>query len=255
MHILHHYNCKINNSMKKVSLLLLTMLLTFGCNQKTKEQVSATQESKPQPSAIEIRNHEIQDSLKKVKNDSLALIAWGDVIFGMNMKEVLATETFKGGDKYDDSITMEFERERNLKRAFGLNNLAVFWAEFKENELYRIYIKSYYLTADNIDDIVSECDLFIRNFTEKYGVPSYKKNGVNISDFNDDEEFEYAKFQIGDKTITIALGELTNQFKFYYSIYIDNDKFPQKKHIMTEKEIKQVRKQMEETEKIRNNSF
>ena len=254
MHILHHYNCKINNSMKKVSLLLLTMLLTIGCNQKTKEQEDV-QESKPQLTIAEKRNQEIQDSLNQIRTDSLSLIAWGDAKFGMSMKEVLATETFKGGRKYDDSITMEFERERNLKKAFGFNNLAAFWARFKENELYRIYIKSYYLTADNIDDIVRECDLFIRNFTEKYGVPSYKKNGVNISDFNDDEEFEYAKFQIGDKTITIALGELTNQFKLYYSIYIDNDKFPQKKHIMTEKEIKEVRKRMEETEKIRNNSF
>ena len=233
--------------MKNVSLLLLTMLLTIGCNQKTKEH-GDFQESKPQLTSAEIRSQETQDSLKKVKNDSLALIAWGDVKFGMSMKEVLATETFKGGRKYDDSITMEFEREQNLKRAFGLNNLAVFWAEFKENELYRIYIKSYYLTADNIDDIVSECDLFIKYFTEKYGTLTYKKSRVSISDFNDGEEFEYVKLQIEDKTITIALGELRNQFKFYYSIYIDNNKFPKKKHVMTEKEIKQVRKQMEETE-------
>ena len=39
------------------------------------------------------------------------------------------------------------------------------------------------------------------------------------------------------------------------TIYIDNNKFPKKKHVMTEKEIKEVRKRMEETEKIRNNSF
>ena len=241
--------------MKKVSLLLLTMLLTFGCNQKTKEQVGATQESKPQLTAIEIRNLAIQDSLEQAKVDSLALIAWGDVIFGMNMKEVLATETFKGGRKYDDSIAMEFERERNFKRAFGLNNLAAFWAEFKEGELYRIYIRSYYLTANNISDLVMECNLFIKYFTEKYKNPSYKKCRVNISEFNPGEEFDYAKFQIGDKTITIVLGELSSENEFYYHVYIDNSKFPKKKHAQTEKEIKQVRKQMEETEKIRNNSF
>ena len=254
MHILHHYNCKINNSMKKVSLLLLTMLLTFGCNQKTKEQVGATQESKPQLTAAEIRNLAIQDSLEQVKVDSLALIAWGDVKFGMSMKEVLATEAFKGGNKYDDSITMGFEREQNFSRAFGLK-LVTFWAEFKENELYRIYIDSYTPTANEINDLVMECDLFIKFFTEKYGAPSYKKNRVNISEFNSGEEFEYAKFQIGDKTITIVLGELSSEVRFYYHVYIDNDKFPKKKHVMTEKEIKEVRKQMEETEKIRNNSF
>ena len=89
--------------MKKVSLLLLTILVTIGCNQKQKEQV-VSQESNPQLTATEIRNQEIQDSLKKVRNDSLALIAWGDVKFGMSMKEALATEIFKGGNKYDDSL-------------------------------------------------------------------------------------------------------------------------------------------------------
>ena len=240
--------------MKKVSLLLLTILLTIGCNQKPKEQV-VSQESNPQLTAAEIRNQEIQDSLKKVRNDSLALIAWGDVKFGMSMREALATEIFKGGNKYDDSISMEFERERNFKRAFGLNNLAAFWGEFKENELYRIYIDSYNPTANSINDLVSDCDIFIKKFTEKYGEPSYKKSKVKISEFNSGEEFEYAKFQIGDKTITIVLGELSDEVKFYYHVYINNDKFPQKKHVMTEKEIKEEQKQKEETEKIRNNSF
>lgn len=240
--------------MKKVSLLLLTILLTIGCNQKQKEQV-VSQESNPQLTAAEIRNKEIQDSLKKVRNDSLALIAWGDVKFGMNMKEALATEIFKGGNKYDESITMEFERERNFKRAFGLNNLAAFWGKFKENELHRIYIDSYNPTANGINDLVSDCDIFVKNFTEKYGEPSYKKSKVNISEFNSGEEFEYAKFQIGDKTITIVLGELSSEVKFYYHVYIDNSKFPQKKHVMTEKEKREEQKQKEDTEKIKNNSF
>ena len=254
MFIPHHHNSKINNSMKKVSLLLLTILLTIGCNQKQKEQV-VSQESNPQLTAAEIRNQKIQDSLKKVRNDSLALIAWGDVKFGMNMKEALATEIFKGGNKYDESITMEFERERNFKRAFGLNNLAAFWGKFKENELHRIYIDSYNPTANGINDLVSDCDIFVKNFTEKYGEPSYKKSKVNISEFNSGEEFEYAKFQIGDKKITIVLGELSSEVKFYYHVYIDNSKFPKKKYVMTEKEKREEQKQKEDTEKIKNNSF
>ena len=240
--------------MKKVSLLLLTILLTIGCNQKPKEQV-VSQESNPQLTAAEIRNQEIQDSLKKVRNDSLALIAWGDVKFGMSMREALATEIFKGGNKYDDSTTMEFERKRNFKKAFGLNNLASFWGEFKENELCRIYIQSNYLTANGINDLVSDCDIFIKKFTEKYGAPSYKNSKIDISEFNPEENFVYAKFQIGDKTITIALGELDSEVKFYYHVYIDNSKFPKKKHVMTEKEKREEQKQKEETEKIRNNSF
>ena len=125
--------------MKKVSLLLLTILLTIGCNQKPKEQV-VSQESNPQLTAAEIRNQEIQDSLKKVRNDSLALIAWGDVKFGMSMREALATETFKGGDKFPDSnrISMNFNDERNFRKAFGLNESSEIWAKFQENELTSI---------------------------------------------------------------------------------------------------------------------
>lgn len=250
--MLHYYNCKINNSMKKVSLLLLTMLLTFGCNQKTKEQVGATQESKPQLTAIEIRNLAIQDSLEQVKVDSLALIAWGDVKFGMNMKEVLATEIFKGGKRDGNYISMNIDKIIKYKKILGLNDFGL-WAEFEDNELYRIYTISSYRTFNDIDKLYDDCDIYIRQFTEKYGTPIYKKDEITLSDCKS-EEFVYTKFQIKNKTITIVLGEL-GQIGLYYKIFIDHDKFPKKKHAMTEKEIKQVRKQMEETEKIRNNSF
>ena len=150
---------------------------------------------------------------------------------------------------------MEFERKRNLKRAFGLNEFWAIEAQFQENELTRIYIESADLTANHIDKLKRDCEIFINNFTKKYGEPSYKKSKVNISEFNSGEEFEYAKFQIGDKTITIVLGELSSEVRFYYHVYIDNSKFPKKKHIQTEKEKREELKQREETENIRNNSF
>lgn len=237
--------------MKKISLLLTTILLTIGCNQKQKEQISS-QESKPRLTAAEIRNQEIQDSLEQVKVDSLALIAWGDVKFGMNMKEVLATEIFKGGKRDGNYISMNTDKIIKYKKILGLNDFGL-WAEFEDNELYRIYTISSYRTFNDIDKLYDDCDIYIRQFTEKYGTPIYKKDEITLSDFNS-EEFVYTKFQIKNKTITIVLGEL-EQIGLYYKIFIDNDKFPKKKHAMTEKEIKQVRKQMEETEKIRNNSF
>ena len=101
--------------MKKISLLLTTILLTIGCNQKQKEQISS-QESKPRLTAAEIRNQEIQDSLEQVKVDSLALIAWGDVKFGMNMKEVLATEIFKGGKRDGNYISMNTDKIIKYKK-------------------------------------------------------------------------------------------------------------------------------------------
>ena len=72
---------------------------------------------------------------------------------------------------------------------------------------------------------------------------------------NSGEEFEYAKYQIGDKTITILLGEQNREVKFYYKIYIENDKFPQKKHVQTEKEKKEEQRRMKEAKEIKENSF
>lgn len=239
--------------MRKVLLLFVTLLLNMSCNNnqkvQTKNEISNT------PTAEEIRKQEIQDSLKQVEIDSLALIAWGDVKFGMSMKEALNTETFENGDKYDNSITMEFNNERNFKKTFGLNELTNFWGDFTENELTKIRIESYHFTANHLDDLISDCDIFINNFTRKYGKPSFKKDKVNISEFNSGEEFEYAKFQVGDKSITILLGESNLSVKYYYEVLIENHTFPKKKRIKTEKEKREEQKQMEKAEKIRNNSF
>ena len=239
--------------MRKVLLILPMMLITISCNHKQKEQTESPQTKTL--TATEIRNQEIQDSLKQVKTDSLALIAWGDAKFGMTMKEVLATKSFKGGDKYSNWIVMGYERERIFTSSIGVNNIASIETEFKENELTRINIKSYNLTANYIDDLVRDCNIFISNFTKKYGNPSYQKDKVNISEFNSGEEFEYAKYQIGDKTITILLGEQSREVKFYYKIYIENDKFPKKKHVQTEKEKKEEQRRMKEAKEIKENSF
>ena len=239
--------------MRKVMLILPMMLITISCNHKQKEQTESPQTKTL--TATEIRNQKIQDSLKQVKTDSLALIAWGDAKFGMTMKEVLATKSFKGGDKYSNWIVMGYERERIFTSSIGVNNIASIETEFKENELTRINIESYKITANRIDDLVRDCNIFIRNFTEKYGNPSYQKDKVNISEFNSGEEFEYAKYQIGDKTITILLGEQSREVKFYYKIYIENDKFPKKKHVQTEKEKKEEQRRMKEAKEIKENSF
>ena len=115
--------------MRKVMLILPMMLITISCNHKQKEQTESPQTKTL--TATEIRNQKIQDSLKQVKTDSLALIAWGDAKFGMTMKEVLATKSFKGGDKYSNWILMGYERERIFTRSIRVNNIASIETEFK----------------------------------------------------------------------------------------------------------------------------
>lgn len=150
---------------------------------------------------------------------------------------------------------MEYNREREFKKSFGLNDLSLIRADFQKNELTSITIGSNVLTANNIDNLTRDCDIFIRNFTKKYGEPSFKKEQVNISDFNSGEEFIYAKYQIGDKSITIVLGEERLDILFYYKIYIENDQFPKKKHVQTEKEKKEEERKRKEAEEIKRNSF
>lgn len=171
-----------HKAMRKILLLITIILLTISCNHKPKEQIESP-ETKTL-TAAEKRNQEIQDSLKQLKIDSLALIAWGDVNFGITMKEALATETFKGGYKYSYNIVMEFNRKWEFQKSFGLNHLALIRADFQKNELTSITIESNVLTANYIDNLTRDCDIFIRNFTKKYGEPSFKKEQVNITDFN-----------------------------------------------------------------------
>lgn len=244
--------------MKKIATVFILILLITSCNHKNKGLII------PQDSdsiiKVEKRNQEIQDSLNQIRTDSLSLIAWGDAKFGMSMKEVLATESFKNGYKYSskdfNSISMDFDKIWKLKEIFNLNlSVGQLEAYFQEDELTKIEIESYKLTADKIKELVADCDIFIKNFTNKYGNPSYQCSRVNILNFEAGTVFTYARFRIGSKSITIKLGERNSGHKYYYIIYIENDKFPQKKHIQTEKEKREEQKRMEEAEKIRNNSF
>lgn len=237
--------------MKKLLILFAILLTVTSCNQKSKVQ-SENSEMKV-PTAADIRKKEIQDSIDQRRKDSLALIAWGDVKFGMSMKEVLATEAFRGGERDGNLISMNIDKAIELEKALALNYLGRLTAKFEENELCRIYTVSYYVEDSDINKLVSECDFLIRNFTNKYGTPIYKKDRVNLSDFNSGE-FMYSKHQIRNKTVIITLGKLTN-IGYYYKLFIDNDNFPTKKQIISEKMTKKIRKQMEEAEKTKNNSF
>lgn len=152
--------------MKKIATVLILILLIISCNHKNKGLIN------PQDSdsiiRVEKRNQEIQDSLNQIRTDSLSLIAWGDAKFGMSIKEVLATESFKNGYKYSskdfNSISMDFDKIWKLKEIFNLNlSVGQLEAYFQEDELTKIEIESYKLTADKIKELVADCDIFILN--------------------------------------------------------------------------------------------
>ena len=242
-------------TMKQALQLFIITLLIVSCTKKQSNQIE--QYDSMIFTDAEIRNQEIQDSLQQARLDSLALIAWGDAKFGMSMKETLSTNAFKNGRKQHgvDEITMNFDQEFKFKKLFELNNLAGISAYYQENELKRISIKSYYVRANYINELIMDCNIFAKEFTKKHGSPSFQKGKTNILDFTVGKEFTYAKFKMKDKNIVIKLGELYDGGNYYYIIYIEKDKFPKKKHVKTEKEKKEEQRRMKEAKEIKENSF
>ena len=161
--------------MKQALQLFIITLLIVSCTKKQSNQIE--QYDSMIFTDAEIRNQEIQDSLQQARLDSLALIAWGDAKFGMSMKETLSTNAFKNGRKQHgvDEITMNFDQEFKFKKLFELNNLAGISAYYQENELKRISIKSYYVRANYINELIMDCNIFAKEFTKKHGLSLISK--------------------------------------------------------------------------------
>lgn len=245
--------------MKNILLFAFVMLLLSGCNinnQKQKNQERqdslARVEKRKQDSIARIkkRKQEIEDSLRLIRIDSLALIAWGDAKFGMSKKEVLSTNAFKGSNVYNSSISMNYKNEMNFESDNNLKIGINIEAIFKMDELFRIEIKSTPTTASYIDDLEKDAKRISQKFTEKYGKPEYSfDKEINVFDFNEGEEFRYKSWYIGGKAIYIQFGEKYSGSKYYYSIVIVNSKFPTKEDPEQAKKLQEQDKEKKEREK------
>lgn len=236
--------------MRKVLLILATTLLTISCNHKQKEQTESPQTKTL--TATEIRNQEIQDSLKQVKTDSLALIAWGDAKFGMTMEEALKTNAFKD---YSSNVSdTELGQKLSLsieKLEIGNYNIDVlqFNVFFRNNELCDILIKSYPQPADHIDDLVNDALVIANQFYKKYGEATKSFDGqLSAFHLSKREPFYLRRWKISSKEINITFWEKSG-YEYDYSISIDNWRYPLKKDLKrTKKEVKKQkeRKKLEE---------
>ena len=259
---LHTIRRTIYKFMKKLLLffILIIVIAYYGYNYKGKTEV-IPQQASDSIILIDKREQEVQDSIEQVRIDSLSLIAWGEVKFGISMKKALSTEIFRNGHTYSDRetdlyrISMEYDKLMKLKKILGLNiPFELLDASFHKDELTDIHIKSYNANPNEIPKLVADCNTLIKNFKEKYKAPSYQRDYIHTSNFESGKEFTYAKFQIGSKSIIIKLGKVSHE-DYYYIIYIANNQFPKKKHVQTEKEKQEEAKSMREAEEIKNNSF
>ena len=227
--------------------LVFTFLIfcAFSCNNQEKKHIE--QKRLDSLARAEKRSMEIADSIKKVILKEQSLIAWGDAKFGMSQKEVLSTHAFKGSDVYDNSISMKYENRQIANTKMGIGT---FWAHFKMDELYRIDIQTYNQTANYIDDLQSDAEKIAYQFEKKYGSPTYSMGkDISIFDFNEDEEFLYKKWTIGNKTIYIQFGEVYSESEYYYRIAIINSDFPTKEDPEEKSQKELNRKEQEEKAK------
>ena len=197
--------------------------------------------------------HEMQE---RARADSLAIIAWGDLKFGMSKSEALQTVSLKKGTVNGNTISMDFDTRFALEQAFGLKEFRQFDVTFEENELSFVTIKSSKVSASRIDDLVNDCKILADNFAKKMGEPVISKDEeINVFSFNDGKMFDFACFSIGDKYVFIKLGETCSGSEYFYEVNIGNSHNPMKKHEPTPEEKAQRQKEDEERQRIIDNSF
>lgn len=226
--------------MKHLLYIMLFAILTFGCSYKQKR----IKEQERLDSVARIQK-EIQDSIDKIRIDSLAKIAWGDALFGMSIEEALNTNAFKGSDisNTENGQVLNLSTE---KRKIGNINIDIMYirAYFEMNELCDISIRSYPQSANHINDLENDAISIANKFEKKYGKPTKSLDRkVSIIDLSD-RPLDLRKWNIGyDKTIFISLREETSGYEYYYEVSIVSWKHPIKKD--TKKEKQEAEKQRE----------
>lgn len=229
----------------------LCVLLLISCNNKQGKNLERIHSD-----SIEIARQMENSKLKKLREDSLSVIAWGDLRFGMSKEDALQTVSLKNGDIDNNTISMNFETRFYLEQAFGLKEFRTFDVIFEENELSFITIRSANVSASHIDDLVNDCKIFAKNFEKKIGEPVMSiGEEVNVFSFNEGKNFTFAQYGIGDKCIVISLGETYSGSEYFYKIDINNWQYPKKKRNNTREEEAGHDNEQKRKQDIIDNSF
>ena len=238
-------------------LLYIIPFLILSCNQKNDNMKAVSNDS--HLTQAEMIQKELDDYDRL---DSLSNFAWGNIKFGTSKKDVFKTDAFKDGSDFGSSVRMSYENIESLGRSMNLKeSLSHLEAVFQDKELTHFQIKSSFVGRENIEDLTHDCDIFVEHFEEKYGKPSYDKGHIYMTDFQENEEFEYVKFQIHSKFIIISFGETYIEsfgFQYYYIIDIDNIDYPTTERYSVEKHeavIKKWEEQKQKEKEYLNNSF
>ncbi len=188
--------------------------------------------------------------------DSLALVAWGDLKFGISQKEAKKSIIFKGGDKYDDSLAGGLEYELNLCRGLGLHGSLSLWADFI-GKGYTILNKiRVSIGTSKFDELLTNIVIVTNKFKEIYGEPDYMTNEDMSAYKLGDKRIRAITWYLkspnnGTKTINCYI-EGSDYDYYTFEIIITNDKFEK---VPTKEELEAAKKREEDIKNAVNNAF
>lgn len=197
--------------MKKYIVIFCSLLLLSACSgnkhkDKHEEEVSSEKES--------IAASDAKSKYSSEKLDSLALYAWGDVKFGISQKEAKRSEIFKGGDKYDNSLSSDFDYDLALGRGMGLNGLLHIWGDFIGKGYSSLEQIRLTVGCSDFDNFLSDVTTIIGRFKDIYGEPSFV-TGEDMTAYN-----------LGDKkidAISWSFNSPHNGTKYIFGTIVGSD--------------------------------
>lgn len=186
---------------KLTAVLTLLFVFLFSCNYQS-----------PQEKAERERFIADSLSLEKIRTDSLSLIAFGDLKFGMTWEEVKNSRIGLEG-----KLTGE-----HYFNPFYIVQVPVNGDEFQfegylaNDSLYRIQLKTFPSPAGNLNGLLKEkTERLSEAFTEKYGKPVYERPFPRITDLRPDGFTTVARWKIGEKTIDISISAYRHEYIIY----------------------------------------
>ena len=218
--------------MKKYFVFIL-VLVFCSCDYSAKQQ--AKREAAQNAALLRAQQDSIakarQDSILQAKiahDDSLAIIVWGDIEFGMTKKEVLRSKAAqKVTHRYSDEIVIASYYTPDVCINFGGKN---------DNEVVSANILSIEYKWSDFSDLVGCVKSHIKMFADKYGKPDEKYiylESLSYRDLDDKKELLIARWIIGNdkgkngiKQINITARASSDKLRYSYRISIKNSAFP-----------------------------
>lgn len=247
--------------MKKILYYITLAAAVISCNFQTPKQRALAEEIERQRIQDSIKQQNLLDSIKMVKDDSLSLIVWGDLKFGMSKKEVRKSPLFNDANIYDDSYAMDMHKEYSFQSAMGLSKSPSIWVRFKGSpmQLYEMEINCGIYDWNELESLKRDISRYVSEFTRIYGEPYYaptKIEDLSWSYLTYHEDVTIAWWKVGTSTTKNII--ITAEYKSLYCGYeisITNDAFPKKTQAEIKAEEENRAKKAAEIEAIKSMSF